>query len=295
MRRLRMERPNPAEKLKGRRPGKGFAARRDGKGTREWADRSYNICLGCRHGCLYCYARSMAARLRPGLGSPERWPVQVLNPKRSDLGAKVPACGVVMFPTSHDLVPEILPQALDTIRNLLERNQVLLVSKAHLAVVRGICREFAPRRDDLLFRLTIGSLERERCAFWEPVAPAPAERLAALRRAYERGFHTSVSCEPMLSGPEETLKLVKTIEAFVTDTIWIGKMQRIPCRLNTHVPGFAGARDRIRALQTDASILELVAALAGHPRIRWKDSIRAVIARHPAPNGQSGQPPTQSV
>ena len=32
------------------------------KGTLEWACRTFNICLGCKHDCWYCYAKSIAIR-----------------------------------------------------------------------------------------------------------------------------------------------------------------------------------------------------------------------------------------
>ena len=35
---------------------------RTGTGTKEWAERNINICLGCSHDCLYCYARNFAWR-----------------------------------------------------------------------------------------------------------------------------------------------------------------------------------------------------------------------------------------
>lgn len=198
---------------------------------------------------------------------------------KNRLGAELGACGVVMFPTTHDIVPTFLGQCLVTLKNLLRENQVLIVTKPHLSVVRTLCRELAADKARILFRFTIGSLDKKLCAFWEPGAPPPAERLAALEHAWRCGFSTSISIEPMLDTVEATLKLVAQTDPHVTDTIWIGKMQRIPVKQNAHVPGFTAARTLIRQQQCDAEILRLVASLQAHPKVKWKDSIQAVMAK----------------
>jgi len=261
---------------------KNFAHERPGAGTQEWSDYSYNICIGCAHDCLYCYAKGLARRVRPEMRIPGGWARQRLNPNRAALGAEVGAKGVVMFPTSHDLTPDFLPPALTTIKNLLRRNQVLIVSKPHVPVIRELCRELRGHEQNILFRFTIGALDRRLCEFWEPGAPPPQERQRALQLAHAEGFQTSVSIEPMLDCRERTCELVARLEPWVTDTLWIGKMQRIPRKANAHIPDFEAAVARLQAQQTDAEILRLVAALADHPKVRWKDSIKAVLARPPA-------------
>lgn len=256
-----------------------FKTARKAKGTREWSDVSYNICRGCEHGCLYCYAKSQRARFDDDVWLPGHWEHQRLRPG-AKLGTDVVAAGVVMFPTTHDITPEFLPEAVTTIRNLLNgKNRVLVVSKPHLSVVKALCREFAGQKADILFRFTIGALDQGHCAYWEPGAPAPAERIRALRWAHAQGFATSVSVEPMLDSVDATIKLVDELTPHVTDTIWIGKMQRIPVMLNAQVPGFVAARDLVRARQTDAEILRLVEQLDGNPKVRWKDSIKAVLIK----------------
>jgi len=187
--------------------------------------------------------------------------------------------GVVMFPTSHDLTPDFLLESLETIKNLLAKNQVLIVSKPHAAVVKTLCKQLADRKTDIMFRFTIGALSRSVCQFWEPGAPPPAERIWCLQHAYRSGFATSVSIEPMLAARAEIIKLVARVEPYVSDTIWVGKMQRIPRKYNAHVAGFEQAVALIKAQQTDTEVLKLVDALAKNPKVRWKDSVKAVLAR----------------
>lgn len=256
-----------------------FTTKREQPGTREWSDLFYNICAGCAHGCLYCYAKARSCRFDKTLRPPEQWLQQKLNGNQDRLGAEVKPVGVVMFPTTHDLTPEFLPQILTTLKNLLRHNQVLLVTKPHRSVVTALCREFASEQKRILFRFTIGSADAALAAFWEPGAPAPQERIQALQQAHRRGFATSVSLEPMLDSVDATIALVARLTPWVTDTFWIGKMQRVPVKLNAHVRGFVAAREKIREQQTDAEILRLVARLANHPQVRWKDSIRKVLAK----------------
>jgi hypothetical protein len=125
---------------------KSFNKTRLGNGTREWSDSSCNICIGCSHGCLYCYARSFRARFDAAVQVPGNWEHQELRPE-SKLGTDKKGAGVVMFPTTHDLTPEFLPEAATTIRNLLNGgNRVLVVSKPHLSVVRHLCQEFGSQK-----------------------------------------------------------------------------------------------------------------------------------------------------
>ena len=85
-----------------------FEDERTGTGTKEWSNFSYNICKGCEHGCLYCYAKAQACRFDKPMRIPGQWNRQKLNPTRRALGAEVGAKGVVMFPTSHDITPRFL-------------------------------------------------------------------------------------------------------------------------------------------------------------------------------------------
>lgn len=257
-----------------------FDDARTGRGADEWSDAKYNICIGCEHGCLYCYAKALICRTREDLRAPGAWQQQQLNPKREKMGAEVGRKGVVMFPTSHDITPTFLPEAKITIRNLLQKNKVLIVSKPHLMVIEALCSEFVDSKDKLMFRFSIGSADETLCNYWEPNAPAPQERIQALRFAHAAGFKTSVSMEPMLDNREGICRLVAALQAYVTDSIWLGKMNNIPQKLNANVPGFAAAVQRIKSQQTDEEILKLYEAMKDNPKVRFKDSIKEVLAKH---------------
>lgn len=128
--------------------------------------------------------------------------------------------------------------------------------------------------------MTIGALlaywemDEKLLAYWEPGAPTFDERMYALALARRFRFQTSVSCEPLLQ-TERPLELVREVEPYVTETIWIGKMNRIRRRC------IAGTSEeairRIEAGQTDDRVMEVYQQLKDDRKIRWKDSYRTVI------------------
>lgn len=183
-----------------------------------------------------------------------------------------------MFPSTHDITPFYLPQALVTLKGLLEAgNQVLIVSKPHLEGVSRICEAFEGHKEQILFRFSIGTLDEKLAAFWEPGAPTPAERFACLQYAYHHGFQTSVSMEPMLAGTQDAVATFYTLVPWVKEKVWIGKMNQVKRRVPQTSPEIVTACDRVLQLQSDEAILDLVRRLGDHPQVAWKDSIRDVL------------------
>jgi len=169
--------------------------------TKEWSEKSFNICLGCSHMCAYCYAREMVLRFGR-IQSPEEWATEQVN--RGKIKTMRKWVGVTMFSTTHDVTPGIFKDCLITLRKLLEiGNNVLLVSKPHYNVVNDITLDgvVAVSRDRIEFRFPITSLNEGLSAVWEPGAPKPVGRIQALELARSWGFKTSVSMEPALSMP----------------------------------------------------------------------------------------------
>ena len=257
-----------------------FNQNRAGTGTKEWSDKSVNCCKGCDNFCRYCYGM-FGARRRKQIADILDWQNMTVKPHMVDAAARKFE-GVVMFPTTHDITPSVLPACLETLNNLLSHgNEVLIVSKPHLSVIKTLCTELAQYREQIQFRFTIGSLSPATIRLWETNAPLPAERIAALRHAHRLGYRTSISMEPMLGGNAEMIELVKTVEPYVTDTIWLGKLNRGVTSRGLSPEDAARlevAKKAVRHGQRDSEILALVAALEGNPKVRWKDSIKDVIA-----------------
>ncbi len=253
-----------------------FDCNREGAGTKEWSENSFNIGIGCSCDCLYCYARELALKFA-WIQSPADWSSEQVNLDKAKKKQKK-LDGVVMFPTMHDITPAYLEGALLAIRNLIDAgNYVLVVTKAHLECVQSICEEFREDKDKILFRFTIGSRDSEVLSYWEPGAPSYHERLNSLKHAHEAGFQTSVSVEPMLEDRLHTIVLINEIYPYVTDTIWIGKMNKIRERVKPSTPNLEMAVRAREIFQQDKEIKLLYEALKDVEKVRWKDSIKRVV------------------
>ena len=244
-------------------------------GTYEWAHKTANCMEGCRHACLYCYAKALAVRF--GRRTPEEWSVEVAKPA---LLAKA-FCGRpcrVMFPSAHDITSANLLNCLLAMDAMINYgHSLLIVSKPHVDCIEAICDAFVDNRDRILFRFTIGSSSDEVLSFWEPNAPPFMERLDSLCLAHERGFGTSVSCEPMLDDNVEAV--VQATLPFVTDAIWIGKANLLRARIKINGAGIDAIRrgDTLVASQNDARIRDLYLKYRDNPKIKWKESIKKVV------------------
>ena len=243
-------------------------------GTREWADRTINCCTGCSNNCRYCYAREMAVRF--GRRKPDEWQYEQVRQKDVDRKYRK-FKGNLMFPSSHDITPANLEACLTVLGKLLDAgNDVLIVSKPRVECTGRICDLFTKYKDQILFRFTIGAMNNEVLSFWEPGAPVYEERKAALAYAFFAGYQTSVSIEPMLNA-ENVVKLVKDLETFTTESIWIGKMNHMRRAIVIDSAKAAEAVREIERGQSDEAIRGIYEALNGHPLIKWKESIRKII------------------
>lgn len=245
------------------------------RGTREWAVAGVNCCTGCSHGCRYCYARYKNV-IKNEVVSAEQWSEPVL--RSEDVTRHYPLYpGTVMFPTEHDIHPEILDGCLSVLRKLVAvGNNVLVVSKPHLSCIKEICRAFTKSRKQILFRFTITAKDNKMLGFWEPGAPSFEERLASLCYAFDEGYSTSVSIEPMLDSANVE-ELIGDLMHCVTHSIWLGKMNKIEERIICESDQMCEEIERIRLSQSDENIKKLYNKLHGNPLIRWKESIKEVV------------------
>jgi DNA repair photolyase len=245
-------------------------------GTKEWAPYSENCVVGCSHDCRYCYAKAMAIHYERS--TPQEWKNEKLRPnilqkkfhKRE---------GAIMFPSSHDITPAHLSECLTFLKNIFNpRNEVLIVTKPHLECIKAICEEFSWSKDKILFRFTIGSTDPDTLKFWELHAPDFQERMASLQYAFRQGYKTSVSCEPMLDG--NMADLIRQTSPFITDAVWLGKMNRLLYRLRINGEDdpitIAKARQLIK-LQSNGPIWGLYLRYKNNPKVKWKDSIKKVV------------------
>ena len=245
-------------------------------GTGEWAEENVNIQTGCNRDCKYCYAKCMAVRFRRA--TPESWPHQVLDEAKVNKHyGKLK--GRVMFPSTHDISPENIQDCLRVMDCLLKAgNDILVVSKPELACIKSICARFKNNKRQILFRFTIGSADDAILTKWEPNASSFGERLKCLKHAHALGYGTSVSCEPMLD--VQVGKVIKAASPFVSDSIWLGRANRLRQTIAINCPGdneVKAMANQLLAEQTDDWILSLYNNFKNNPIIRFKDSIKKVV------------------
>ncbi len=250
-----------------------------GDGVYEWADFSYNIGTGCSNGCRYCYACGITIEMAKKDGKIFKrsdWPHDRVKTWKAKIHQSVD--GLVMFPSMHDITPTYLPTYISALRNILNAgNPVVIVTKPRLECIDAICEQFQGYRDKLLFRMTITSLDEGLSRLWEPGAPLPEERLTALRLAFESGFHTSVSVEPMIDSADRTVELYEAVLPYLTEDIWIGKMNDITRRVEIADQATRDAVSLVREQQSDRNINRLYQLLKGADKVAWKDSVRRVV------------------
>lgn len=242
-------------------------------GTNEWAVKTINCCTGCSNNCPYCYARAIG--LRFGWTTYEEWGNCRIRQK--DVDRQYPKYGGrVMFPSSHDITPDNFQACHTVLGKLLKAgNEVLVVSKPYVESISAICEDYSQYRNQLMFRFTIGACDDAILSLWEPGAPAYNKRKAALKYAFETGFETSVSAEPLLD-TERVDQLVADLSPYITHSLWLGKMNYLHS-IKVDSPEIDAAIQRIREGQTDDNIKAIYNRLKGNPVVRWKDSIKKVV------------------
>ena len=181
----------------------------------------------------------------------------------------------IMFPSAHDILPEILDNFLIVLKKLLKAgNSVLIVSKPWPYCIEKIINMVKKYRDKIGFRFTITSFSKNRLDFWEPNAPGYSDRLNSLLIAFMKGFKTSVSIEPFLDS--DPTKVIMKVAPHVSNTIWVGKMNYIKANgLSDEEKPFYEYQRRISSWSNIQKIVEKIKLLLEDikSKIRLKDSI----------------------
>jgi len=243
-------------------------------GTNEWSTMTANFMSGCMHDCKYCYAKEQSIRFKRN--TPDNWVNEKVNPNLFKKKFKKVE-GRIMVPSTHDLTPYNIEYAIEFLREILSAgNNVLIVSKPHYSVIERICTEFIDYKDNILFRFSIGSNNSEILKFWELNAPDYKERRDCLIYAFNCGFGTSVSIEPILD-MKDIDSLIFDLLDFVTDSIWLGKMNFLFRRLK--INGITDPITRKKGgeligSQSDEAITDLYNRFKDNGKVKWKDSIK---------------------
>ena len=208
------------------------------KSLSNWA---FNVAVGCSHACRFCYVPSAATnKLAPmlaeyGVKDPDaEWGDYLLlrpwdeakflaslraaeNTPRSQL--KLDGNRAVIYCSTTDPYqvihhPEPVRQReLTGHARLLVRRSLELIRDHSTLNVRILTRSPLARSDFDLFRtfgkrlvfgMSLPTLRNDLARVYEPKAPAPSQRLAALRAAKEAGLHVYVAMAPTYPECDET-------------------------------------------------------------------------------------------
>lgn len=246
-------------------------------GTKEWVPINFNFMSGCSNDCSYYYAKDMTIRFKRK--RVETWKEE--QPVDLSKRSYAKRNGAIMIPSSHNITPGNVSIAPDVMRKLLATgNELLVVTKPHYSCTTRMVDTFLPKKQQIRFRFTIGSADSSVLKLWESGASDFEERLASVRYAYEKGYSTSIFCEPLLDAHFEVL--YEAVEPFVTDAIWVGKMNMAQKRVKTNTQGTfpQEAIDNLLAGQDDLHIIALFKAFNEKPKIQWKESIKRVAIQY---------------
>ncbi|MBI9085420.1 MAG: radical SAM protein [Desulfobacterales bacterium] len=254
----------------------------EGEGRfQDWTDskNNINICTGCEHDCLYCYMKPIYNG-KPGKKQPPDWGKWEIQQEKVDAPYRLKD-GLVGFPSSHDVFPEILDAYLAVLGKLLRAgNDVLIVSKPHLECIQAICSACAFFKDKILFRFTIGANDNDILSYWEPNAPNYEHRKECLAHARAKGFHTSVSIEPMLD-TARIEQLVADLDPLVSEDIWLGMMSHLGALQNwAKLADFGKRKAIVQAGQTPEILTAVYDAFSGNPKVKFKTETLKVILEH---------------
>lgn len=242
-------------------------------GTKEWAPYNFNFMSGCSNDCVYCYAKDMAIRFKRK--TPDSWKIEEnVNLEGRSYSKK---SGDIMVPSSHDITPGNIEISMEVLSKLLSRgNHLLIVTKPNFDCIKRVIDSFKEYKDQLSFRFTIGSADSSILKLWEPGAPSFEERFKTLKYAFEIGFSTSISCEPLLDDKFDVL--YEAVVKYVTGSIWVGKMNDAMKRVKANTGGKFPIEvvQNLIDSQSDDKMLALFLKYRNMPHIEWKESIKKV-------------------
>jgi DNA repair photolyase len=252
--------------------------------NREWAVHYQNYITGCQHNCKYCYSKADAVRYKRITA--DEWVNEKVRTKDVEKTYKKKYESRVMIPSSHDITPEHLNEAIIVLGKYLNAgNDVLIVTKPHIECIEAICKAFDMYKKQILFRFTIGSTDNSVLRFYEQNAPSFDERMSCLKHAYELGFETSVSCEPMLDYEPE--KLVEDVLPYITNSVWLGKANMLIKRMTTNgitdEESIARANQLVEWQNTTKNIENIYEKYGNNPLVKWKESLKKALGLQLAP------------
>jgi DNA repair photolyase len=201
---------------------------------------SINPYRGCRHACVYCYARPTHEYL--GLNGADEFEevifAKVNAPKvaRAELGRRSWKGESVAIGTATDSYQQAETRYRLT-RGILEafrdcRNPLSITTKSPLVLRDLDLLEELTRYADVIVHMTITTLDEEIWRLVEPTTPKPWKRIEALRVLHNHGIRTGLSLSPILPGLTDDRAHLEAVVAEAAragvDCAWGGPVRLAP-------------------------------------------------------------------
>jgi len=191
--------------------------------AREFGDLALNLYEGCSHGCKYCYAPGVLRMTQGEFSAP--WPRKniLLQLRKDAIKHRSSRTPIFLCFTCDPYQPaeDVFGVTRSAMEILYEYGCAInILTKGGLRA----CKDFDILASDpeSWFGTTLTYSTSSRSASVEPGAAPPGERIAAIRKAKNKGIKTWVSLEPIVN-PQDALDLIHYSMPFV-DLYKIGKM-----------------------------------------------------------------------
>lgn len=179
----------------------------------EYADLALDIYRGCSHGCIYCYARHYAPDMFDHVATPRQHLIERLKNDIAQLGPETPEILLSFHADIYQPVEKELMLTRQVLKILRNANLPFTVlTKGGTRAIRDF--DILEGYDKSRFGTTLIFTDQRDADYWEPGAPGIADRIQAIKEAYNRGIATWVSIEPVID-PGQAIELVEMLHPFV--------------------------------------------------------------------------------
>jgi len=238
-----------------------------------------NTYLGrCGHGCIYCYAVKFPSFTGPTL--PRTRLVEQIAEMTKNTRLKLP---VMLSDCTDPYQP--LERKYKITRRCIEvltkhKFPLLIVTKSDLVL-----------RDIDLFHLTptvvsitVTTLDEKTAKFWEPNAPPPKLRIAALQKLAEEGITTTARVDPIIPGINDNTddfeKLVKVLAEVGVRQITTSTFKPVRGFFKTLRKLNYGLYKRLYSLYSDGKWILGYKYLSDEKRRRIMERLRPIVLKY---------------
>ena len=190
-----------------------------------------NFAVGCTHACPFCYVDAIHKRFFISKYTivNREWGSYLLIPEPTSFRkalAETPwrrwRGELVLMSSTHDpFLPQLLPYAQAILETGLRHGVHFLIQTRSLNALR-VLPLLAKYRDQVIFQVSIATMNEELRRLIEPRVPPAKARLGMLRRAKESGLGTGVIIAPILPSVKQRPDVETDLDAIMRELASIG-------------------------------------------------------------------------